>query len=367
MAARSLNGLARSCTVFAATQCSGYSPLYEELSLSIAADEALLHLLAEAPKGQARPTLLLAAVHYLLLGGTEHPLGRFYPSIAGPKQGALELGGAAGAFRGFCGEHGGELTELIRRGHTQTNEIRRAAALVLALQEVERSFSSPIELIEIGASAGLNLLYEQYGYTIGTKSLGDLDSKVHVAVAAEAQIETQLDIHVPMASSKSGIDLAPIDIFSDNEVRWLRSFVWPELGDDAERLMAAISIARAAPPLVTKGDALELLPGLLVSGSEDTVPVVFHSTLLTYLSRNERLRLFGLLADVGAQRPLAWIALESPGLLAELGGLDLGLPSQANSSFVLAAVIWSEGRRNDIALAQVDSYGRWMRTLTTDQ
>jgi hypothetical protein len=87
---------------------------------------------------------------------------------------------------------------------------------------------------------------------------------------------------------------------------------------------------------------------------DEVLPVVFHSTLLTYLGRTERVRFFRMLVELGATRPLAWIALESPGLLAEEHGIDLRLSSSANSTFALTATVWRGGRRTITPLALVD-------------
>ena len=176
-------------------------------------------------------------------------------------------------------------------------------------------------------------------------------------------IGSRIDPVVPAVASAVGIDVAPIDLSDPDQVRWLRSFVWPELSDDANRLMAAIEIAGTAPPTVVEGDGIDRLPGLVEQVPHDVLPVVFHATLLTYLDAPRRVALFDMLAAMGRTRPLAWIALESPGLLATAGGIDLGLPESANTTFVLTTVLWGHGTRVVTPLARVDPYGRWIRSL----
>lgn len=361
MASLSSSPLANACTLFASTQCHGYSPIYEAVSHALAADDELLGLLSLAPRGQARPTLLLAAVHYLLLGGDDHPLGQFYPSVSNEPNTAADPKHLVTLFRSFCLDHRTALELLIQSGHTQTNDVRRTAALVLALQTIARSDATGLRLIEVGASAGLNLLYEQYGYHLGSMAVGNHRSGVDVRISVDHRIESRIENFLPRSTSVVGIDLAPIDVFDDNEVRWLRSFVWPELSDDVDRLMAAIAVARASPPEVIKGDAVDLAPHLLQQTPDGEVPVVFHSTLLTYLDRNQRAAFIQVLTDFGMARPLVWIALESPGLLADQ--MDLRLPRSADSSFVLTVASWQDGNREMVPLAQVDSYGRWIRSL----
>jgi hypothetical protein len=353
--------VARACTTFALTQCHGYSPLYETIALAVAEDDELLALLSTASPNEARLTLLLAAVHYLLLGGIDHPLAQFYDSVRGRGPDTPDPVSVAHQFRSFCHDFRPSLVELVGSRHTQTNDVRRSAALVLALQRLALSNDLPVHLIELGSSAGLNLLYERYRYRFGVLEVGDPVSGVEVPVSIDDRIT--VEERLPPSASTTGIDLAPVDIADDGEVRWLRSFVWPELTDDADRLMAAVDIARRWPPLVLEGEANDLLPSLLEDSPDDSLPVVLHSTLLTYLGRDERTELFATLDRFGHEHPLAWIALESPGLLAQSGGIDLGLPEAANSRFVLTLATWPGRERRASALALVDPYGRWMQAL----
>jgi hypothetical protein len=343
--------------------------MYEAISLALADDEDLLGLILKAPATEARPTLLLAAVHYLLLGGAEHPLARFFPSVSGRQEEPVEQGELVATFRSFCHGQRSPLVEIIESGHTQTNDVRRSAALVFALQELARTNEAPIGLIEVGASAGLNLLYERYGYRFGAKRLGDASGGVDIPVEMDEPTSSRVGPDLPPSASLVGIDVAPIDIFDDDATRWLRSFVWPELTEDADRLMAAMAMARTSPPDVRKGDGIGLLPALVDAVPDGVLPVVFHATLFTYLDRDDRLRFPALLDDLGAQRPLAWVALEAPVALALPGGLDPSGAAPAagaaadRSTFALTLVTWWGGRRRVTTLARVDPYGRWMRTL----
>ena len=73
--------LSQSFLSFAATQCAGYSPLYERLAIGIANDESLLDLVRSAPPAQQRPTLLFAAIHELVARERQHPLAAYYASV----------------------------------------------------------------------------------------------------------------------------------------------------------------------------------------------------------------------------------------------------------------------------------------------
>jgi len=58
--------------------CRGYSPLYDRICRTVAESDEVLDLVSEAPPTGHNPVLLLAAVHYLLLGGLDHPLAAVY-------------------------------------------------------------------------------------------------------------------------------------------------------------------------------------------------------------------------------------------------------------------------------------------------
>jgi hypothetical protein len=90
--------LRQSFLLFAVTQCAGYSPLYERLSIGIADDEFLLELVRSAEPAQQRPTLLFAAVHELVVRERQHPLAMYYASVTSP----VAAGDPLPAFRDFC-------------------------------------------------------------------------------------------------------------------------------------------------------------------------------------------------------------------------------------------------------------------------
>ncbi len=113
---------------FASVECHGYSPLYERLARSVAADDNLLTFISEQPDSQ--PNLFFASVQYV--SGAD----------AMPRDGAQ--------LAGFVDTRASEIAALMRTRRTQTNEIGRCAALLPALPN-----SVPLALIEVGASAGL--------------------------------------------------------------------------------------------------------------------------------------------------------------------------------------------------------------------
>ncbi|NWF67819.1 MAG: DUF2332 domain-containing protein [Chloroflexi bacterium] len=150
--------LAAAFQQFAAFQSKGHSPLYERLCRGIAQDEALLRLAAHSPRAQPLPNVLLGAVHYLLLKGTPHALAAYYADLSPdplPPDTPFPL------FRAFCQEHQAEIKALLAARRVQTNEVGRCALLLPVFGVIAQR---PLALVEVGTSAGLNLLWDRYRY-----------------------------------------------------------------------------------------------------------------------------------------------------------------------------------------------------------
>jgi hypothetical protein len=115
-------------------------------------------------------------------------------------------------------------------------------------------------------------------------------------------------------------------------------------------------------PQVLRGDAIELLPRFLAHDAANTHPVVFHTTLLTYLDRDQRHRLFEVLGEAGASREMSWLPLEAPGFLtqADVSFDLLAAVANDNTHLILAVREWTSGASHDALLARVDAYGRSM-------
>ena len=141
--------------------------IYPAISRAVAENDEVLALLDGAPLPQRRPLLLLASVHFLLLSGVEHPLAALYDTVAAVRGTPYDPSGdAAVAFADFCHEHRGALEGLIATRTTQTNEVGRCTALLPGLCHVAAQYdrNEPLSLLDLGTSAGLNLLFDDYAY-----------------------------------------------------------------------------------------------------------------------------------------------------------------------------------------------------------
>lgn len=146
------------------------SPLYRALSRTVVRTDQLLDLAARGRPGQYPTFLFFGAVHLLLLRGADHPLARYYPSVAGDR--ALPADEAGPALVSFGETFAPELDAIISTRLVQTNHVQRALALRLGLSMIAPAVAGPVHLIEVGTSAGLNLRFDRYGYPLSGRTYG---------------------------------------------------------------------------------------------------------------------------------------------------------------------------------------------------
>jgi hypothetical protein len=266
-----LGAIAERYRRFASDEARGRSPLYEELALGVAGDAGVLEFLAGLDPMKQQPNLFLAAVRH----------------VCGTASGWPE-------FRGWVASRGDEIRAVMLARRTQTNEPARCATLVPLLARLEQ----PLALVEVGAAAGLCLLVDHYGYDFGGRRL-----------------RPGVDVPVPEATPhvvwRRGLDLSPIDIDDAEQVEWLRTLVWPGERDRLGLLDMSLAIARAARPVVHRGDLRDDLEPLLAQAPADATVVVFHTAVLAYVDDAGR---SAFAKAVRASRAV-WIANEGPGVL----------------------------------------------------
>src|SRR3569833_841184 len=137
------------------------SVLYSRLSAGIGGDEELKALAARARKGQPHANLILAAVHFLLLRGADDPLKRFYATVGGTVSAQHE--DPFPDIAAFVRKHRAAIEPMIATRVTTTNEVGRSAVLHPAFAVAAITAGSPLSRIDLGPSAGLNLIWDKYG------------------------------------------------------------------------------------------------------------------------------------------------------------------------------------------------------------
>lgn len=254
------------------------------------------------PAAGAMAMRLNAGLHALARRNTVLYLSALYAGLHG------NFGRAVGA-----GLEAGEATILEWMDHpTQTNEVGRSAAFMAALMTLADDLDMPFELLEFGASAGLNLMLDRYAHDLGGVRAGAAGSPVRIAPEWRGAAVVQAPVRI---ASVRGVDLRPLRLEDPFTRERLLSYVWADDPARAERLCHAIALNRACPPPVEQGSAAPWLARNLAAPQQDGVcRVVMHSMVLQYLPEAERRAALTTIMHAGAaatpERPLAWLGLE---------------------------------------------------------
>lgn len=218
----------------------------------------------------------------------------------------------------------------------QTNEVGRSAVLMAGLLVLARGTPRPMALLELGASAGLNLLLDCYGYQFGERVAGDPTSPLQLRPAWDGPPPPAGSVGI---ARREGVDLQPLDPRRDAER--LLAYVWPDQHSRLANLESALAIAAAAPPMVSEGDAADWLEARLRAPAADGVTtVVLHSVAFQYFPAETQHRIAAAIARAAADRPIAWLRFEK-------------LPE--DSDFSLRLRTWPTG--DDRLLAWANAHG----------
>lgn len=333
---------------FADRETVDRSPLYGRLSLGIARDPQLLALAAHARPGQPVPNLLFGAVQYLLLRGGSQPLAMYYPGLTENP----DPGDPVPVFRAFCLERAEAIASLLETRLVQTAHVSRCTSLLPAFELIARRTGRPLALVEIGASAGLNLLWDRYGYEYqGGRRHGDAHSPLQLNTELRGTRRPPMPSRLPEVASRVGLDLNPIDVGDPDQVLWLRALIWPDESGRAVQLASALEVARQDPPRLIAGDALETLPGVLAEIPTDHTLCIYHSFTVNQFSARARQRLAELLEREAWHRDLYRISIEHLG--DENPRIDL--------------TSYRASVRTDELLAWCDAHGAWLEWIGRDR
>jgi hypothetical protein len=266
------------------------SPFYASLLGSAAADvdaggpafEVLAGLESES-EWSAVALRLMGAVHRLVLDETMPELAPHYPSVGGDG----DAPAAWPLFRQALIDHRAEIRRLVSRG-CQTNEVGRSAALLGGFLEVAHRTGLPLRILEIGASAGLNLRWDSYRYESADGAWGDPNSPVRFDHAFE--ISPPLNRSAEVIERK-GCDIDPVDPTTPEGALTLRSFIWADQLSRLSLLDGAIKIAEEVPVEVERMDAAAFLERELATPRKGMATIVYHSIFMQYVSGEQRTRI----------------------------------------------------------------------------
>lgn len=337
------------------------SPLYARLAAGAAEHDAVLAVLAAAPERQQRPTTLLAAVHDVLLRGVDHPLREHYPRLRGSAPAPVR--DPVPDLVDLVERYHGELTSLVASRGTQTNEVLRAVGLAPALAVVAADVGAPLSVLEVGPSAGLHLRCDRYGYRyVDGDTTVDVPGTEELVLEAEVRHGRLPPAHLlpPPIRDRLGLDLAPIDVTADDDVRWLQACVWPEHEERARRLDVALAAARRDPPRIVRGDMVDDLATAAAALDPAGHLVVVHCVALMYLSPDRRQAFRDRLAALSRTRPVDVVAFED----RRIEPYDALAPDELAGDDAVHGLVarsrYRDGAGTHELLGRAHLHGRWI-------
>lgn len=294
------------------------------------ASRDLLRTVSGDPWRDAVPLRFVAAVHRIVLRGDAPHLGDRYGSTGGDG-GPID----AAVFLDVALAHRDEVEEALRE-NVQTNEVGRCAALRPAFGHVARRHRLPLNMLEIGASAGLLSHWDRYAYVDRPhrRSAGDLTSTVRLVDRWSGDIDLAVEAEV---AARGMCDIAPLSALDRGHRERLMSFVWPDQVERLDLLSFALETAAMHQDAVVAADAGEWLAHLLPDRPHGTLTIVFHAIVWQYLPSATKQTIRSVLESEGSRstddNPIAWIRMEPAGPVADVratvwpGGIETVLLS----------------------------------------
>jgi len=306
------------------------SPLYERVAVALSESGEALRAIEAAPARKRHPTVILAALH------------------------------AAAAIDTLLRMTDSVVAIAVRRP-TRANETGRCAVLYPAIAEAaRRAGANTVGLIDVGCSAGLNLNVDRVGITYSNgESLGDPSSPVQLSssIVGDRPIPARA---MPEVVARVGVDLDPVDVTDADDARWLRACLWPDQPERAARLDAEMALAATAPPLLLRGDAVEIVPDAVARVPADALPVVTTTWALSSFSLESRLRFLHRLDEAAVDQAVAWVSVEGVGVAPTIPTLG---DRRASGHSIIGLALFDRSALRAEAIGRCWSQGRFLAWL----
>lgn len=337
-----------------ASHCTNRSKLYEALSIIVSNDRDILELAAAVPKDRSVPLVFFGTIHSLLLKGVEHPLKNYYKTCTNnTREPDVEL---IDIFKNFCQQYREDLKEDLRSNITQTNCIGRCATLYPAVIRVCRRENKPVSLVEIGASAGLNLFLDKYSYVYGQYGkYGNKNAPVEVRSTINGgKFPDDLNYsHELQIEDRIGIDINPLNVCNEQDVHWLKSLIWPDQEHRFNRIDNAIEFAKnnLGEFDLQPGKATEALPRVVANIPKQHHVCVFNTQTLYQLNEDALTEFREMLIQISCERSISWIS-----------GENLSTDS-ISATLRYARLDKQTTKIRPTILAEYDSHGSWIKWI----
>lgn len=235
----------------------------------------------------------------------------------------------------------------------QTNEVRRAMGLWPGICAAAEAFEGPMDVLELGASAGLNLSMDRFHYDGGTWQWDSPIPGPRVAMSTQWSGPAPRFPDHAAIRNRAACDQNPLNASNTEDRLRLRSYIWSDQPERLERLNAAMEIAQALSITPDQDDAADWIKAKLATRSKDALTVIYHSVFFQYPPQAVRDAITHAIEAEGAsatgEAPLAWLRFEPGGILGR---------AQDGASMSLELIEWPSGRRR--ILADIDPHGRFV-------
>ena len=290
----------------------------------------------------AMPLRIAGGLHWLYLSGEDRRLEPVYGGLL-TDQGAIDAIVADMAVR-----FDARLMPWLD-GPPQTNEAGRSASVMAGLLWLSGRLGPRFELNEIGASAGVNTMMGRYFYDLGGTTAGPSLSRMRIAPEWRGSPPPANPVEIVAAR---GCDRAPVDLTDPDQALKLKAYVWAEAAERMARIDTAIAMAQRAAPELERMDAVDAVRDMLARPQEEgATRVLFHTIVWQYLPDASQDAITSMMEDAGraatAERPLAWIALET---------------NRATFAHELRVRYWPGGG-DAVHLANAHPHGAWVEWL----
>jgi hypothetical protein len=254
------------------------------------------------PAGASLPLRIAGGLHALVLEDMDPVLATVYPPCR-VDDAALRDEVIAALIR-----HDDDLCDWVDSA-PQTNEVRRSAVLIAIAHWLDARFGLPLLVSELGASAGLNLLFDQFSLCIGRDLWGPARSQIKLAPDWRGALPPRAN---PRIAKRRGVDLNPLRAGRNDDSLRLMAYLWPDQPDRIARTRAAMALPQAT---VDRSDAVDWLAQRLGQPTPGNLHLIYHTIAWQYFPAAQQAKGRALIAAAGAKAtsdtPLAWFGMEA--------------------------------------------------------
>ena len=290
------------------------------------------------PSGASLPLRIAGGLHALVLTQRAPELVTVYPPHAVQDEDLRRV------VLDALHRHEDFLLEWVK-SPPQTNEVRRSAALMAGAAVVAEHFDLPLWVSELGASGGLNLMWDHYATLLDGATLGAESPVLTLQPEWEGPLPP---LRLPQIADRAGVDLNPLNPRTPNDLLRMTAYLWP---DQPERLRLTKAAASIMDARIDRADAIEWLENRLAASPDNHIHLIQHTVAWQYFPAGLQKRGQEMIEAAGAratpQRPLAWLSMESDG------------DTKGAIGAALVLRLWPGD--TTLHLGRADFHGRWIK------